>query len=215
MKTTEVENYPGFKNGIMGPELMDQMREQAKRFGASIVDKNVSRVDFSGDVFKVWGGEELYETKSVIIATGAESIMLKIKGEKDDFYSMVIGFAIYSLAHFAYLFVQTPLHVYLVQFLMGLAAAFAFTPWYGFFARHIDKNHESFEWGIAISMSGFGLAAASFAAGIIVDSFGFAPIFIISGTISLLGTIFLLLIRKKIKVHMKKGRYSIKIKKIK
>jgi len=83
MKTTEVENYPGFKDGIIGPELMDQMRGQAARFGSVIQDKNVSKVDFSQKPFKIWVGDEQYTSKSVIIATGAESILLGIPGEKE------------------------------------------------------------------------------------------------------------------------------------
>ena len=137
----------------------------------------------------------------------------KIKGETDDFYSMIIGYAIYSFAHFAYLFAKFPWHIYTIQFFMGLAAAFAFTPWYGFFSRHIDKDHENFEWGMAISLGGFGLAGASLVTGIVVDTYGFAPIFIISGVISLVGTIFLFSIRKQIKVKMGKGKYPIKLKK--
>ncbi|MFH1325809.1 MAG: MFS transporter [archaeon] len=137
----------------------------------------------------------------------------KIKGEKDDFYSMIIGFLIFSIAHFLYLFASVPIHIYGIQFLMGLAGAFAFTPWYGLFSRHLDRHHENFEWGIAISLTGFGLAAASFTTGLIADTYGFAPIFIISGTVSLIGTVLLLTMRKHLKVKMEKGRYHIKVKK--
>jgi MFS family permease len=113
----------------------------------------------------------------------------KNRGEHDDFYSMIIGFLIFSLSHFLYLFAKLPIHVYGIQFLMGLGAAFAFTPWYGFFARHIDRYHENFEWSIEVSLVGFGIAAASFATGIIADKFGFAPIFVISGIFALMGTL--------------------------
>jgi len=138
-------------------------------------------------------------------------VLDKIKGENDDFYSMVIGFFLYSVAHFLYLFANSPGQVYGIQFLMGLAGAFAFTPWYGFFSRHLDKHHENFEWGIAIALSGFGVSAASFATGIIADNFGFNPVFIISGIVSLVGTVMLLALKDKIKIRMKKGRYHIKI----
>jgi MFS family permease len=94
---------------------------------------------------------------------------------------------------------------------MGLAGAFAFTPWYGLFSRHIDKDHENFEWGIAVALSGFGVSAASFATGIIADSYGFNPIFIVAGSISLIGTIMLLALKNRIRVKIKKGRYHIKV----
>lgn len=80
--TTEVENYPGFPKGITGPELMDLFREQAQRFGAETVFKNVTKVDFSNNPFKVWIGDEEYSSDSIIIATGASAMMLGLESEK-------------------------------------------------------------------------------------------------------------------------------------
>ncbi len=81
MLTTEVENYPGFPEGIMGPELMDGMRKQAERFGTRIVSSDVTKVDLSERPFKVWVGEELHESESIIISTGASARWLGIPGE--------------------------------------------------------------------------------------------------------------------------------------
>lgn len=111
MWTTEVENFPGFKDGIQGPELMVTMREQAARFGAEIVDQYVTAVDFSARPFKIWTslpkgiaadafdksspekvaeliaqvktGPADYEAEAVIITTGAGSIMLNVPGEQE------------------------------------------------------------------------------------------------------------------------------------
>jgi len=83
MLTTEVENYPGFVDGIMGPELMERMRKQAARFGTEIVTDNVTSVDFSSSPFKVSTGSETYATKAVIISTGASAKMLGVPGEKE------------------------------------------------------------------------------------------------------------------------------------
>jgi thioredoxin reductase (NADPH) len=83
MLTTEVENFPGFPTGIMGPELMENFRVQAERFGARIFNEDVTRVDFSQRPFTVWAGDERYETESVIIATGASARWLDIPGEED------------------------------------------------------------------------------------------------------------------------------------
>lgn len=81
MLTTEVENYPGFPEGIMGPELMDGMRKQAERFGTRIVSSDVTKVDLSELPFKVWVGEDLHESESLIISTGASARWLGIPGE--------------------------------------------------------------------------------------------------------------------------------------
>ncbi len=82
MITTDVENFPGFPDGIMGPELMEQVRKQAERFGTRIITSNVSQVDFSERPFKVWVGADLYEADSIIISTGASARWLGIEGEK-------------------------------------------------------------------------------------------------------------------------------------
>jgi thioredoxin reductase (NADPH) len=86
MLTTEVENFPGFPEGIMGPELMVRFREQALRFGAEIVTEKVSRVDLSARPFGVWIGdpdaaEPTYRARSVIVSTGAQSLMLGLEAE--------------------------------------------------------------------------------------------------------------------------------------
>jgi thioredoxin reductase (NADPH) len=81
MLTTDVENYPGFPDGIMGPELMESFRKQAERFGTRIVSSDVSSVDLSERPFKVWVGENLYEADSVIVATGASARWLDVPGE--------------------------------------------------------------------------------------------------------------------------------------
>ncbi len=81
MLTTEVDNYPGFPQGIQGPELMQNMRKQAERFGTEFIEKNVEIVDFSNSPFKLTAGGQKYLAKTVIIATGAETNWLGIPGE--------------------------------------------------------------------------------------------------------------------------------------
>jgi len=82
MTTTDVENYPGFPDGIMGPALMEQTKKQAERFGTRFISQNVTKVDFSQRPFKVWVGEKLYQTKSVIISTGASAKYLGLESER-------------------------------------------------------------------------------------------------------------------------------------
>ncbi|HZE77372.1 MAG TPA: thioredoxin-disulfide reductase [Nitrososphaeraceae archaeon] len=81
MTTSEVENYPGFPNGIFGPELMMNMRQQAERFGSSIVDDEVIEVNFQTTPFVITTHSEVYESRSVLICTGASPRKLGIKSE--------------------------------------------------------------------------------------------------------------------------------------
>lgn len=84
MNTTEVENYPGFPKGIMGPDLMDQMRDQAEHFGAQIEYDDVTSVDFSGDIKRITtdGGEE-YFARAVVVTTGSQYRKLEVPGERE------------------------------------------------------------------------------------------------------------------------------------
>ncbi|MBB5871001.1 thioredoxin reductase (NADPH) [Allocatelliglobosispora scoriae] len=83
MTTTEVENYPGFPDSIMGPELMDQMRKQAERFGAEFITDNATKVELSGDVKTVWIGDKAYQARAVILATGSAWRHLGVPGEDE------------------------------------------------------------------------------------------------------------------------------------
>jgi len=88
MLTTEVENFPGFPEGVMGPELMMRFREQAVRFGTEVRTEKVSRVDLSGRPFGVWVGdpdtaEPTYTAEALIISTGAQSLMLGVERESE------------------------------------------------------------------------------------------------------------------------------------
>ena len=79
--TTDVENYPGFPDGIMGPEMMELFRKQAERFGAEVRYEHVSKVDFSQRPFKVWVEETEYQAKAVIVSTGASAKWLGLDSE--------------------------------------------------------------------------------------------------------------------------------------
>jgi thioredoxin reductase (NADPH) len=81
MLTTDVENYPGFPDGIMGPELMQAFRRQAERFGAEFLTERATKVDLSARPFQVFVGDTVYEAESIIVSTGARSLMLGLDAE--------------------------------------------------------------------------------------------------------------------------------------
>jgi thioredoxin reductase (NADPH) len=82
MLTTDVENFPGFPDGILGPELMTKFREQAARFGTEFVTADVDKVDFSSSPFGIWVGGTEYRAESVIVTTGASARMLGLESEQ-------------------------------------------------------------------------------------------------------------------------------------
>jgi thioredoxin reductase (NADPH) len=82
MITSDVENYPGYPEGIIGPEMMQDFRKQAARFGAEFITDNATRVDFSERPFRVWVGDDEYRAETVIVATGANARQLGLESEK-------------------------------------------------------------------------------------------------------------------------------------
>lgn len=83
MTTTEVENYPGFPQGIQGPDLMSQMREQAERFGADLRMDDVTKLEVEGDIKKVYVGDEVFAARAIILSMGAAARYLGVPGEQD------------------------------------------------------------------------------------------------------------------------------------
>jgi thioredoxin reductase (NADPH) len=82
MITSDVENYPGYPEGVLGPEMMQEFRKQAERFGAEFVTDDVTKVDFSERPFRVWVGDDEYQAETVIVATGANARQLGLESEK-------------------------------------------------------------------------------------------------------------------------------------
>jgi len=83
MLTSDIENFPGYPEGIGGPEMMVELRTQAERFGLEVEDKNVEKVDFSERPFKVWVEGEEFQAEAIIISTGADAIWLGAEGEAE------------------------------------------------------------------------------------------------------------------------------------
>ena len=83
MITSEVENYPGYADGVLGPQMMQEFRQQAARFGAEFVTDDATRVDFSERPFRVWVGDDEYRAETVIVATGANARQLGLDSERE------------------------------------------------------------------------------------------------------------------------------------
>src|SRR6476659_1605053 len=82
MITSDVENYPGYPDGVMGPEMMQEFRRQAERFGSEFITDDVAKVDFSEQPYRVWVGDEEYRGRTVIVATGASARQLGLDSER-------------------------------------------------------------------------------------------------------------------------------------
>jgi thioredoxin reductase (NADPH) len=82
MITSDVENYPGYPNGVLGPEMMAEFRQQAERFGAELITDDVTRVDFSSSPYRVWIGDDEHRARTVIVATGATARQLGLESER-------------------------------------------------------------------------------------------------------------------------------------
>jgi thioredoxin reductase (NADPH) len=82
MITSDVENYPGYPDGVLGPEMMQDLRRQAERFGTEFLTDDVTKVDFSERPFRVWVGEDEYRAEAVVVATGANARQLGLASEK-------------------------------------------------------------------------------------------------------------------------------------
>ena len=82
MITSDVENYPGYPDGVLGPEMMQEFRKQAERFGAEFLTDDVTKVDFSERPYRIWVGDDEYRAETVIVATGANARQLGLPSER-------------------------------------------------------------------------------------------------------------------------------------
>jgi len=119
--------------------------------------------------------------------------------EKDDYLALVAGLFLASLVPFGYIVAKIPLHIYILQAIHGFALALAYAGWTGIFTRHIDRGKESTEWGLNATSIGLGTGIAGAIGGWAVTRFGFSPVFVIVGVLSLIGATILFGLRNEIK----------------
>lgn len=120
----------------------------------------------------------------------------KIKGEKDDFWAVIIGYFLYALLPLFYIFIKTPAQLYIIQIFYGLASAICFPAWYAIFTRHIDKDKEGIEWGVYNTLIDLGGALAASIGGFVASRFGFFPLFVIISIVMLVGVLLFTLVYK-------------------
>lgn len=129
----------------------------------------------------------------------------KNHGEYDDFYSMIFGTSLIVLVPFAYLFATTANHIYMIQAVYGIGAAFTIPPWYAIFSRHLDKMRENVEWSMDSIAIGVGAAMSAAIGGILAQKFGFQFVFVIGGVLAIFGGIQQLKIYRDLKGKVPRG----------
>jgi len=130
----------------------------------------------------------------------------KNHGEKDDFYSLIIGSFLIAIVPFLYIFALKPIHLYLINAVYGLGAAFAIPPWNAIFTRHIDKMHESTDWAVESVSIGIGAASAAALGGILAERFGFKVVFFVAGLVAIAGAATLIKIYSDLREKVPRGQ---------
>lgn len=120
----------------------------------------------------------------------------KIKGERDDFLMMFLGYAILGVLPLLYIIIETPIQLFLVQFIYGIGGGFAEITWNALFSKHIDKAYAGTEWSVYNTLTDFIGALAAGLGGFIAARFGFENLFILAATVNLMAISFLFLIAK-------------------
>jgi len=133
----------------------------------------------------------IYLVTKSIFQIPAASIIDKIRGEKDDFWILFIGSLISAVIPILYLFINTPLQLYLVEFLYGLATAVTFPSYMAIFTRHVDKEKIGTEWGIYYTLNDFSAAVAASVGGVVAETVGFRPLIVGVVILSVIGVGFL------------------------
>lgn len=128
----------------------------------------------------------------------------KNHGEKDDFYFLVVGTLLASLAPLGFIFASLPWHIYLIQALHAIGAGLALPAWCGIFTRHINKGKEAQSWALDSSALGIGAGVSGIVGGIIAKTFGFSPLFIGASVLGLIATFLCFLIKNNLIVPKKK-----------
>jgi len=152
-----------------------------------------------GGIEVVGLAQMVYLLTSSLLQVPIATLADKIKGEKDDFKLLLYGTILSAMVMLLYIFIKTPLQLYAVQFLYGLTVAMTLPTWYAIFSRHLDKNHEGYEWGVYTTLTNLGAAVTAALGGYFAVYFGFTNLFIIVSCFTLFGAICLIAVSKKMR----------------
>lgn len=151
-----------------------------------------------GDVKVAGFAAAIYWIVKSLLQIPISRFLDKTKGEKDDFYFLVIGFFVAAIVPFGYIFSSLPWHIYLLQAIYSIGMAMAYPSWCAIFTRHIDRGREAFEWAVDSTVTGLGVGITGAIGGVLVSYFGFNVVFIIVGIFALLGGLCPLMIYKSL-----------------
>lgn len=151
-----------------------------------------------GDIKVVGFAAGIYWILRAILQVPIGKLLDKLKGEKDDFYALVLGYIVVTIVPFGYILSSLPWHIYLLQIIYSIGMAMAYPAWCGIFTRHIDKGKEAFEWGSYGTIADLGAGAGGIIGGLIVSKLGFNSLFLVIGILSLISSLLLLTLRKHI-----------------
>ena len=145
-----------------------------------------------GNVAVVGAAAGIYWIAKSIIQPFIARHLDKKRGELDDFNFLVGGLFVAGLVPLAYLFIALPWHLYVVEVVHAIAMACVVPTWAGIFTRHIDKDHEAFDWSLESTMIGFGAGTAGILGGILAESLGFQFVFILVSAFTMLSVVVLI-----------------------
>ncbi|KKW32652.1 MAG: hypothetical protein UY76_C0021G0023 [Candidatus Uhrbacteria bacterium GW2011_GWA2_52_8d] len=141
----------------------------------------------------------IYLVTKSLLQIPAAAIIDKIRGEKDDFWILFMGSILGASIPLFYLFIHTPLHLYIVQFFYGAVIAFTFPSYMAIFTRHIDKTREGMDWGIYFTLTDLSAAATASIGGVLATTLGYDVLIVAVVIVSLLGVSMLYAIRSRIR----------------
>lgn len=144
----------------------------------------------------------LYFLSNSLLQIPVASYIDRKKGEKDDFYVLLLGTLMFSLSAFAFILATHSWHVYLIQIMSGMGAALAAPAWYAIFTRHLDKNREGVEWSIYNTLIALGSSLTAAIGGLMAEKWGYKVVFLTVGFVSIFGTIYILKIAKDLKIKL-------------
>lgn len=158
-----------------------------------------------GTLIVVGISEAIYLATKSILQVPFSILIDKTEGETIDFWFLFVGSLIMSTSLFFYLFVSLPWHIYLISLIYGIGNALADSSWSGLFTRYIIRDRESFAWSLSSTIADLGEAGAALIGAIIAQFLGFDKLFLIVGSISLIGTFLLFLFYKDLRETPREG----------